>query len=141
MENGEKALEHLENRAEDKPYDLIFVDQFMEASGGVLLGTQVVEEMRRRGIGAVIVGCSGNGRLGFGGCGMTRKRKVGKFRCFFFFPPTVRRSCSRPLLDMEKEFMDAGCSIVWSKPMPSETEAISQIRKEISAMRSKGGTR
>ena len=54
--NGEDALKICDS----SEFDVIVVDQFMEEAGGVLLGTDVVKEMRRRKIGSVIIGCSGN---------------------------------------------------------------------------------
>lgn len=41
-------------------FDIMVVDQFMEAAGGVMVGTDVVFAMRRMRIDSVIVGCSGN---------------------------------------------------------------------------------
>lgn len=53
---GEEALEKCKHQG----FDVILVDQHMEEAGGVLLGTDTVVAMRRRGIDSVIVGCSGN---------------------------------------------------------------------------------
>merc|ERR1712238_307885 len=39
---------------------LIIVDHYMEGAGGILLGTEVVAEMRKMKMNSVIVGCSGN---------------------------------------------------------------------------------
>ena len=41
-------------------FDVIVVDQYMEESGGVMVGTDVVFAMRRIGIQSIIIGCSGN---------------------------------------------------------------------------------
>lgn len=53
---GEAALEIC---GTDK-FDVIVVDQYMDEAAGVLVGTDVVCAMRRMGINAVIIGCSGN---------------------------------------------------------------------------------
>jgi PAS domain S-box-containing protein len=45
--------------AQDK-FDVMIVDQFMEAAGGVMVGTDVVFAMRRMRIDSVLIGCSGN---------------------------------------------------------------------------------
>ena len=41
-------------------FDVIVVDQYMEESGGVMVGTDVVFAMRRMRIDSIIIGCSGN---------------------------------------------------------------------------------
>lgn len=90
-ENGECAL----NLMETSPSvpDVIIVDQYMETSGGQLLGHEVVAELRRNASfdHAVIIGCTGS------------MQTAGPF------------------------FMEAGCDVVWSKPMPSKEEAQTQI--------------
>jgi CheY-like chemotaxis protein len=53
---GEEALA----RCENERFDVIVVDQYMEGAGGVMLGTDVVREMRRMKIDSVIIGSSGN---------------------------------------------------------------------------------
>ncbi|CAJ1948627.1 unnamed protein product [Cylindrotheca closterium] len=53
---GEEALDICKHQG----FDVILMDQHMEQAGGVLLGTDTVVAMRRRGIDSVIVGCSGN---------------------------------------------------------------------------------
>ena len=55
-ETGEAALEV----CADKSFDIIICDQYMEAAGGVLVGTDVIIAMRRMKIDALIIGCSGN---------------------------------------------------------------------------------
>ena len=55
---GEEALEICSNP--DNLFDIIIVDQYMEEAGGVLVGTEVVKEMREMGITSVLIGCSGN---------------------------------------------------------------------------------
>ena len=63
---GEEALA----LCEDTKFDVIIVDQYMESANGVLLGTQVVAEMRRRGSQSVLVGNSGNDMMtDFKDCG------------------------------------------------------------------------
>ena len=54
--NGEEALDICDGRR----FDIIIMDQYMEEAGGVMLGTEVVQEMRRRNIDAIIIGSSGN---------------------------------------------------------------------------------
>lgn len=54
--SGEEALEICKSET----FDVIVVDQYMEEAGGVLLGTDCVFAMRRAGLKAVIIGCSGN---------------------------------------------------------------------------------
>ena len=41
-------------------FDVIIVDQYMEESGGVMLGTDTVFAMRRMKVDSLIIGCSGN---------------------------------------------------------------------------------
>jgi len=53
---GEEAI----TRCESESFDVLIVDQYMESAGGVLLGTDVIEAMRRSGITSFIIGCSGN---------------------------------------------------------------------------------
>lgn len=74
-------------------FDVIVVDQFMEEAGGVMVGTDVVFAMRRIGIEAIIIGCSGN--------------------------------------DIDDQFADAGADWVWTKPMPSNTKIIADIRSAL----------
>ena len=54
--NGEEALETTSQRK----FDIIICDQYMEESGGVMVGTDVIIALRRDGVKSVIVGCSGN---------------------------------------------------------------------------------
>lgn len=54
--NGEQALEI----CEEETFDIIVVDQYMEETGGVMVGTDAIIAMRRLGVKSVIVGCSGN---------------------------------------------------------------------------------
>ena len=56
--NGEDALKIISASAD--PFDVMIVDQFMEESGGVLLGTELVEKLRNDGVKALLIGCSGN---------------------------------------------------------------------------------
>lgn len=58
-ENGECALNLIE--ASPRVPDVIIVDQYMESSGGRLLGHEVVAALRRNSLfdSAVIVGCTG----------------------------------------------------------------------------------
>ena len=59
--NGEEALKIVaESEKEGKHFDVIVVDQYMEEAGGVMVGTDVVLAMRRNGVSAIIIGCSGN---------------------------------------------------------------------------------
>jgi CheY-like chemotaxis protein len=53
---GEQSLQI----CEDQTFDVIIVDQYMEEAGGIMRGTDVVREMRRRKIKSIIVGSSGN---------------------------------------------------------------------------------
>ena len=53
---GEEALDVLAKNE----FDIVVVDQYMEAAGGALLGTDVVFAMRRMNVGSLIIGCSGN---------------------------------------------------------------------------------
>jgi CheY-like chemotaxis protein len=58
--NGEAALLLCEAREEG--FDLVVIDENMQSTGGVLLGHEVVQEMRHR-LGmtrTAIIGCSGN---------------------------------------------------------------------------------
>jgi two-component system, sensor histidine kinase len=55
--NGEQAL----LLCEQKPFDVIVMDQYMEESGGVMLGTDVIAALRELNrSAALIIGCSGN---------------------------------------------------------------------------------
>lgn len=54
--NGETALEICEREI----FDVIIMDQFMEDAGGLLLGTDTILALRREGVKAMIIGCSGN---------------------------------------------------------------------------------
>jgi len=54
--NGEEALSICATQS----FDVIIVDHYMEGAGGILLGTEVVAEMRKMKMNSVIVGCSGN---------------------------------------------------------------------------------
>ncbi|KAL3918553.1 MAG: hypothetical protein SGILL_004181 [Bacillariaceae sp.] len=54
--SGEDALEIVK----DQRFDIIICDQYMEESGGVMVGTDVIIAMRREGVEALIIGCSGN---------------------------------------------------------------------------------
>lgn len=54
--NGEEALEI----CAEQTFDVIVVDQYMEEAGGVMHGTQVVRELRRMKVDAIIIGSSGN---------------------------------------------------------------------------------
>lgn len=56
--NGEEALEICSGK--ETKFDVIVVDQHMEETGGVLLGTDTILAMRRMNIDSVIIGCSGN---------------------------------------------------------------------------------
>jgi CheY-like chemotaxis protein len=58
--NGEEALAIISATAAADPFDVMIVDQFMEESGGVLLGTELISRMRSDGVSALIIGCSGN---------------------------------------------------------------------------------
>jgi len=90
--NGEEALDICEKES----FDVIFVDQFLEESGGVLLGTELVQQMRvSAGVEALIIGCSGN--------------------------------------EIAEQFIQVGCQYVWGKPMPSNEEALGQLRRGLEA--------
>jgi len=54
--SGEEALVIVGN----EEFDVIIVDQYMEESGGVMVGTDVVFAMRRMKLDSIIIGCSGN---------------------------------------------------------------------------------
>merc|ERR1719215_1969507 len=54
--SGEEALVIVDK----EQFDVIVVDQYMEESGGVMVGTDVVFAMRRMRIDSIIIGCSGN---------------------------------------------------------------------------------
>lgn len=41
-------------------FDVIIVDQYMEEAGGVMVGTDAIFALRRMGVDAIIIGCSGN---------------------------------------------------------------------------------
>jgi len=84
--NGEEALEI----CNEEVFDVIVVDQFMEESGGKMLGTDVVAAMRKNGIKSMIIGCSGN--------------------------------------DIEDVFKNVGSDWFWSKPIPSDTIILEQLR-------------
>jgi nitrogen-specific signal transduction histidine kinase/CheY-like chemotaxis protein len=53
---GEEALEICERES----FNVIIVDQYMEEAGGILLGTDTIIAMRRKGVRSFIIGCSGN---------------------------------------------------------------------------------
>ena len=55
-ETGEQALEICGK----EHFDVIICDQYMEAAGGVLVGTDVIIAMRRNKVESFIIGCSGN---------------------------------------------------------------------------------
>jgi polar amino acid transport system substrate-binding protein/two-component system sensor histidine kinase EvgS len=55
-ETGEEALKI----CKEKPFDIVICDQYMEETGGVLLGTDVIVAMRRNKSNSFIIGCSGN---------------------------------------------------------------------------------
>ena len=55
-EMGEQALEICRKQH----FDVFFCDQYMEAAGGVLVGTDVIIAMRRNKVESFIIGCSGN---------------------------------------------------------------------------------
>ena len=42
------------------PFDVVIMDQYMESTGGALLGTDTIIAIRRMGISSMIVGSSGN---------------------------------------------------------------------------------
>jgi len=54
--NGETAL----SICEVETFDVIVVDQYMEETGGVMVGTDVITTMRRNKVESLIIGCSGN---------------------------------------------------------------------------------
>jgi signal transduction histidine kinase/ActR/RegA family two-component response regulator len=53
---GEEALK----LCEKETFDLVIMDQYMEEAGGVLLGSDTVNAMRRMKKDSIIIGCSGN---------------------------------------------------------------------------------
>lgn len=55
-ETAERALE----LCEDREFDVIICDQYMEEAGGVMVGTDAIIAMRRMDVTAYIIGCSGN---------------------------------------------------------------------------------
>jgi signal transduction histidine kinase len=55
-ETGEEALEI----CKEQSFDIIICDQYMEETGGVLVGTDVIIAMRRNKVNSFIIGCSGN---------------------------------------------------------------------------------
>mmetsp|Transcript_15842 Transcript_15842/g.39351 ORF Transcript_15842/g.39351 Transcript_15842/m.39351 type:complete len:617 (+) Transcript_15842:846-2696(+) len=56
---GEEALDMC--RRDPQKFDVIIMDNYMEKSGGAILGTDVVAEMRKSiGVQSLIIGCSGN---------------------------------------------------------------------------------
>uniref|UniRef100_A0A7S0SSD0 Response regulatory domain-containing protein n=1 Tax=Chromulina nebulosa TaxID=96789 RepID=A0A7S0SSD0_9STRA len=102
-ENGEIALRLCDEipqidlnskPKESKRPDVIIMDQFMESSGGRLLGHEVVSLLRQKPgyKDVVIIGCTGSADE-----------------------------------EAKNQFISAGCDAVWSKPMPSKQEALSQI--------------
>ena len=84
---GEEALALCENDV----FDVIIMDQYMEESGGILVGTDVIIALRRMKVLSVIIGCSGN--------------------------------------DLGEGFISAGADSVWTKPLPSNSEMIQELRK------------
>jgi signal transduction histidine kinase/CheY-like chemotaxis protein len=54
--NGEQALALCEQQS----FDVIVMDQYMEESGGVMVGTDAVIALRRSKVQSLIIGCSGN---------------------------------------------------------------------------------
>lgn len=53
---GEEAISICDRES----FDVMIVDNYMEGAGGVMHGTDAVLAMRRRDIGSLIIGCSGN---------------------------------------------------------------------------------
>ena len=53
---GEEAIQ----LCEKLDFDVIVMDHYMEGAGGVMLGTDTIIALRRAGVTAVIIGCSGN---------------------------------------------------------------------------------
>ena len=53
---GEQALEICEKQT----FDVIIMDNFMEQSGGILVGTDAIRQLRRSKVSSMIIGCSGN---------------------------------------------------------------------------------
>jgi len=56
--SGEKALQIVEESS--SPFNLIFMDQYMESTEKQLLGTETVEAMRKNGVDSKICGLSAN---------------------------------------------------------------------------------
>jgi len=54
--NGETAVDLCTSQT----FDVIIMDQFMEDGGGLLTGTDTILALRRQGVTAIIIGCSGN---------------------------------------------------------------------------------
>jgi signal transduction histidine kinase len=54
--SGEEAMEIVK----EQKFDVIICDQYMEESGGVMVGTDAIIAMRREGMDSFIIGCSGN---------------------------------------------------------------------------------
>ncbi|KAL3913462.1 MAG: hypothetical protein SGILL_006480 [Bacillariaceae sp.] len=54
--SGEEALEIIK----EQRFDIMICDQYMEESGGVMVGTDTIIAMRREGVESFIIGCSGN---------------------------------------------------------------------------------
>ena len=54
--NGEESLDIVAKQQ----FDIIVADQYIEDSGGVMVGTETVVEMRKMGIDSIIIECSGN---------------------------------------------------------------------------------
>jgi CheY-like chemotaxis protein len=58
--SGEAALELISNRGSAKPFDLIFLDQYMASAEKQLLGTETVRLIRSKGVESIICGLSAN---------------------------------------------------------------------------------
>jgi CheY-like chemotaxis protein len=54
--NGEQAIDI----CRQKLFDIIVMDQYMEESGGVMIGTEVITALREMKVTSIIIGCSGN---------------------------------------------------------------------------------
>ena len=58
--SGETVLQLIESRGPDKPFDLIFIDQYMASVQKQLLGTETIRLIRSKGIDSLICGLSAN---------------------------------------------------------------------------------
>lgn len=58
--NGELCIKKVLNDPSKETIDLIVIDQYMDASGGSMLGSDCTRMLRKNGFKSIILGTSGN---------------------------------------------------------------------------------